>query len=112
MTNLLQKFEKEQINRLILNKRIPTFRPGDTVKVTVKIVEGDKSRLQAYEGMCIVSLNHRGRVVQLCSYEWGLQVTKASAALRAPECLSPADACVCHLDPEASGYVGPEGLEC
>ena len=34
MTNLVQKFEKEQINKLILKKRIPTFRPGDTLKVT------------------------------------------------------------------------------
>jgi ribosomal protein L19 len=50
MTNLLQKFEKQQIERLTSKKRIPTFRPGDTVKVTLKIVEGEKSRLQSYEG--------------------------------------------------------------
>ena len=58
MSNLLQKFEKEQINRLTSKKRIPTFRPGDTIKVTLKIVEGDKSRLQAYEGMCIARKNN------------------------------------------------------
>ena len=58
MTNLLQKFEKEQIERLTSKKRIPTFRPGDTIKVTLKIVEGDKSRLQAYEGMCIARKNN------------------------------------------------------
>jgi large subunit ribosomal protein L19 len=58
MTNLLQKYEKEQINRLISKKRIPAFRPGDTVKITLKIVEGDKSRLQAYEGVCIARKNN------------------------------------------------------
>ena len=58
MTNLLEKFEKDQINRLTSNKRIPAFRPGDTLKVTLKIVEGDKSRLQSYEGMCIARKNN------------------------------------------------------
>ena len=58
MTNLLQKFEKKQIDKLTLNKRIPTFRPGDTVKVTLKIVEGEKSRLQSYEGVCIARKNN------------------------------------------------------
>ena len=45
MTNLLHKFEKDQIDKLTSKKRIPAFRPGDTLKVTLKIVEGDKSRL-------------------------------------------------------------------
>ncbi|PPR50132.1 MAG: 50S ribosomal protein L19 [Alphaproteobacteria bacterium MarineAlpha5_Bin5] len=58
MTNLLETFEKNQIERLTLKKRIPTFRPGDTLKVTVKITEGDKSRLQAFEGMCIARKNN------------------------------------------------------
>ena len=58
MTNLLHKFEKEQISKLTTKKRIPAFRPGDTIKVTLKIVEGDKSRLQAYEGMCIARKNN------------------------------------------------------
>ena len=48
MSNLLETFEKSQIERLTLKKRIPTFRTGDTLKVTVKITEGDKSRLQVY----------------------------------------------------------------
>ena len=42
-----------QIDNLTSNKRIPAFRPGDTIKITLKIVEGEKSRLQAYEGVCI-----------------------------------------------------------
>ena len=58
MTNLVQKFEKQQNNKLTSKKRIPAFRPGDTLKVTLKIVEGEKSRLQAYEGMCIARKNN------------------------------------------------------
>ena len=58
MSNLLQKFEKEQIDKLTSNKRIPAFRPGDTIKITLKIIEGDKSRLQSYEGMCIARKNN------------------------------------------------------
>jgi len=58
MTNLTQKFEKEQIDKLTSKKRIPAFRSGDTIKVTLKIVEGEKSRLQAYEGLCIARKNN------------------------------------------------------
>ena len=58
MNNLLETFEKKQIERLTGKKRIPTFRPGDTLKVTIRITEGDKSRLQAYEGMCIARKNN------------------------------------------------------
>ena len=58
MTNLMQKFEKEQIDRLTSKKRIPAFRPGDTIKVTLKIVEGERSRLQVYEGVCIARKNN------------------------------------------------------
>jgi len=58
MSNLLETFEKKQIERLTGKKRIPTFRPGDTLKVTIIITEGDKSRLQAFEGMCIARKNN------------------------------------------------------
>ena len=58
MNNLMETFEKKQIERLTAKKRIPMFRPGDTLKVTVKITEGDKSRLQAFEGMCIARKNN------------------------------------------------------
>ncbi len=57
MSNLLETFEKKQIEKLTGKKRIPTFRPGDTLKVTIRITEGDKSRLQAFEGMCIARKN-------------------------------------------------------
>ena len=58
MNNLLEIFEKKQIENLTTKKRIPTFRPGDTIKVTLKITEGDKSRLQSFEGMCISRKNN------------------------------------------------------
>ena len=51
--NLLQQIEKEQIEKLSANKEIPDFAPGDTLIVNVKVVEGERSRLQAYEGVCI-----------------------------------------------------------
>ena len=58
MTNLMQKFENTQIERLVSKKRIPAFRPGDTIKVTLKIVEGERSRLQIFEGICIAKKNN------------------------------------------------------
>ena len=51
--NLLKQIEQEQITKLTANKEIPEFGPGDTVIVNVKVVEGERSRLQAYEGVCI-----------------------------------------------------------
>ena len=51
--NLIQTLEKEQVEKLSAGKTIPEFGPGDTVLVNVKVVEGDKSRIQAYEGVCI-----------------------------------------------------------
>ena len=51
--NLIKELEQEQIGRLSAGKDIPDFAPGDTVLVNVKVVEGDRSRVQAYEGVCI-----------------------------------------------------------
>ena len=51
--NVIQEIEKEQLAKLSQGKDIPDFEPGDTVLVNVKVVEGDKSRVQAYEGVCI-----------------------------------------------------------
>ena len=58
MTDLLQKFEKEQIEKLTFKKRIPAFRSGDTLKVTIKIIEGERSRTQVFEGVCIARKNN------------------------------------------------------
>jgi large subunit ribosomal protein L19 len=51
--NLLKEIENEQVAKLTAGKEIPDFQPGDTVIVNVKIVEGERSRVQAYEGVCI-----------------------------------------------------------
>jgi large subunit ribosomal protein L19 len=55
--NIIEKFEKEQIAKLMEGKTIPSFAPGDTVRVNVKVVEGTRERLQAYEGVCIARRN-------------------------------------------------------
>jgi len=49
--NIIEQLEKEQIERL--GKEIPDFQPGDTVIVNVKVKEGERTRVQAYEGVCI-----------------------------------------------------------
>ena len=51
--NLLKEIENEQVAKLSAGKEIPDFQPGDTVIVNVKIVEGERARVQAYEGVCI-----------------------------------------------------------
>ena len=51
--NLLKEIENEQVAKLTATREIPEFQPGDTVIVNVKIVEGERSRVQAYEGVCI-----------------------------------------------------------
>jgi large subunit ribosomal protein L19 len=51
--NLIKVLEQEQMTRLAAGKTLPDFGPGDTVLVNVKVVEGERSRVQAYEGVCI-----------------------------------------------------------
>ena len=51
--DIIQQLDKEQVEKLSAGKDIPDFQPGDTVLVNVKVVEGDKARVQAYEGVCI-----------------------------------------------------------
>ena len=51
--NLIQQLEKEQVAKLSAGKEIPDFQPGDTLTVNVKVVEGERTRVQAYEGVCI-----------------------------------------------------------
>ena len=55
--NLIQTIEAENIAKFLEAKKIPEFRPGDTLKVGVKVVEGERSRVQAYEGVCIARSN-------------------------------------------------------
>ena len=51
--NVIQELEKEEAARLLGDRKIPKFEPGDTVRVNVKIKEGERERVQAYEGVCI-----------------------------------------------------------
>ena len=51
--NLLKQLEQEQITKLTATKEIPDFAPGDTLIVNVRVVEGERTRVQAYEGVCI-----------------------------------------------------------
>ena len=55
--NLLQKLEAEQIEKLSAERPIPRFEPGDTLKVHVKVQEGNRERIQVYEGICIARRN-------------------------------------------------------
>ncbi|HMA52037.1 MAG TPA: 50S ribosomal protein L19 [Magnetospirillaceae bacterium] len=57
MTNIIQSLEQEQVAKLTAAKSIPDFSPGDTVKVNVKVIEGTRERLQAYEGVVIARRN-------------------------------------------------------
>jgi len=51
--NLIETLEKEEADRLLAKRAIPDFQPGDTLRVNVKIKEGERERVQAYEGVCI-----------------------------------------------------------
>jgi large subunit ribosomal protein L19 len=55
--NILQSFEAEEVTRLSAARAVPSFAPGDTVKVSVKVVEGERTRVQAYEGLVIARSN-------------------------------------------------------
>ena len=55
--NTLQDFEQKQVAKLAAERPVPDFSPGDTVRVNVKVVEGDRERVQAYEGVCIARKN-------------------------------------------------------
>ena len=74
--NLIQTLEKEQIDKLSAGKEFPDFGPGDTVLVNVKVIEGDKSRVQAYEGVCIGRAGgglHQNFTVRKISYGEGVE---------------------------------------
>lgn len=55
--NIIEQLEREQIDKLTATRSIPKFEPGDTLRVMVKVVEGDRERTQAYEGLCIARRN-------------------------------------------------------
>lgn len=51
--NIIEQLEKEQMDRLTAERKVPDFAPGDTLRVNVKVVEGTRERVQAFEGVCI-----------------------------------------------------------
>jgi large subunit ribosomal protein L19 len=55
--NIIQQYEADEIARLTATRAVPEFIPGDTVRVMVKVVEGERSRVQAFEGVCIARSN-------------------------------------------------------
>jgi large subunit ribosomal protein L19 len=55
--NLLQSFEAGEVARLTAKRAVPDFAPGDTLRVSVRVVEGERTRVQAFEGMCIARSN-------------------------------------------------------
>jgi large subunit ribosomal protein L19 len=55
--NIIQQYEAEQIARLTADRPVPEFGAGDTLRVSVKVVEGERSRVQAFEGVCIARSN-------------------------------------------------------
>ena len=55
--NLIDQLEREEIERLRGERAVPEFRPGDTLRVNVKVIEGTRERVQAFEGVCIARRN-------------------------------------------------------
>jgi large subunit ribosomal protein L19 len=55
--NLLQQIEREQVEKLAANRPVPDFDPGDTVRVSLRVGEGERERVQAFEGVCIARKN-------------------------------------------------------
>lgn len=74
--NLLQQFDAEQLSRLVEARAVPDFAAGDTVRVMVKVVEGERTRTQAYEGVVIARSNkglHSNFTVRKLSYGEGVE---------------------------------------
>ena len=55
--NVIKELEQEQVEKLTADRPIPRFRPGDSLRVSVKVVEGSRERVQAFEGVCIARKN-------------------------------------------------------
>jgi large subunit ribosomal protein L19 len=74
--NLLQQFDAEQKAKLVATRPIPEFAPGDTLRVMVKVVEGERTRTQAFEGVVIARSNrglHSNFTVRKLSYGEGVE---------------------------------------
>ena len=74
--NVIQQLEQEQIQELLGERDVPEFQPGDTLRVSVKVVEGTRERIQAFEGVCIARRNrgiNSSFVVRKISYGEGVE---------------------------------------
>ena len=74
--NIIETLEREEVARLTSTREIPEFQPGDTVIVNVKVKEGERTRVQAYEGVCIARANsglHENFTVRKISYGEGVE---------------------------------------
>ena len=74
--NLLQKIEAQQVDKLAANAKLAEFTIGDTVRVNVKVIEGTRERIQAYEGVCIAKRNaglNSSFTVRKISYSEGVE---------------------------------------
>ena len=74
--NIIAELEREESDRLLAKRAIPSFQPGDTVRVNVKIKEGERERVQAYEGVCIARSGggvHENFTVRKISFGEGVE---------------------------------------
>ena len=74
--NVIEELDKEQIEKLVEARPVPEFSPGDTVRVSVKVVEGTRERVQVFEGVCIARKNaglHSSFTVRKISYGEGVE---------------------------------------
>jgi large subunit ribosomal protein L19 len=74
--NMIQQLEKEEADRLSAKRATPAFQPGDTVRVNVRIKEGERERIQAYEGVCIARAgegHHENFTVRKISFGEGVE---------------------------------------
>ena len=76
MANIIADLEREEAQRLLDKRAIPDFQPGDTVRVNVRIKEGERERVQAYEGVCIARAGggvHESFTVRKISFGEGVE---------------------------------------
>jgi large subunit ribosomal protein L19 len=76
MANVIADLEREEAERLLAKRSIPSFQPGDTLRVNVKIKEGERERVQAYEGVCIARSGggvHESFTVRKISFGEGVE---------------------------------------
>ena len=74
--NVLEEFDRKQAEKLNAARPVPEFNPGDTLKINVRVVEGERERVQAFEGVCIAKKNrglHSSFTVRKISYGEGVE---------------------------------------